>query len=193
MQQPDSIRETRFAEIGQLIRSQASQIIDLWADQARDEMDSASTARRKELRNQLPEFLERLGAELSSFGMTQRDQRNAAARNHGEKRWTHGWKLDEVIRDYQLLRLTLLPHLDQQLDRKLELSEIMAIGLLLDDAVEMAVVTLCQLSRGSPIGIGEPVARHVRKCCRRHGSSHARRSLVASQRSIVSDAGPSAS
>ena len=141
---PDVIRSKRYEEIGALIRADAAEVIDAWMSAARREQESAKCAHRAELRNHLPLFLEQLGAEMVSNG-TQRDQqRDAAARSHGEHRWEHGWRLDEVIRDYQLLRIVLLDHLDQRLSRNLNLEEFKAIGLLLDEAIEDAVVTFVQ-------------------------------------------------
>ncbi|MCA9184573.1 MAG: response regulator [Planctomycetales bacterium] len=141
MDSSESIHAERFFELGELIRQQASKIIDCWSERAKREQDSAEFAHRDELRNQLPVFLERVGAQLSSHGSVGEKQIDAAARNHGEERWRFGWKLNEVMRDYQLLRLTLLEYLDQQLDRALTLRETMAIGLYLDEAIEDAVVS----------------------------------------------------
>ena len=138
---PNVIRSQRYEEIGTLIRSSAPEVIDIWMSAARREQDSAKSAHREELRNHLPLFLEQLGAELVSRGTQREQQRDAAARSHGEHRWEHGWQLDEVVRDYQLLRIVLIDHLDSTLSRKLNLEEIKAIGLLLDDAIEDAVVT----------------------------------------------------
>ena len=62
------------------------------------------------------------------------------ALEHGEQRWHAGWKLAEVVRDYQILRLAVVNHLDKSLDRPLATREVMAIGLLLDEAIAAAVV-----------------------------------------------------
>jgi hypothetical protein len=123
---PGRIRSKRFEEIGKLIRSSAMEVIDGWMKSARGEQDSASSAHRDELRNQLPMFLEQLGAELVARGTQREPQRDAVARSHGQERWEHGWQLDEVIRDYQLLRIILLDHLEVNLSRKLNLEEVKA-------------------------------------------------------------------
>src|SRR5439155_1618293 len=49
------------------------------------------------------------------------------------------WSLSEVIRDYRILRLVVLDYLDECLDRPLRLAEIQAIGLALDEAIEVSV------------------------------------------------------
>lgn len=140
---PEMIRAERYAEIGRLIRSSASAVIDEWSRVARrdEDQESARLAHRQELRNHLPLFLEQMGGELASHRSNDEPGPDSSARSHGKQRWDLGWSLDEVIRDYQLLRLVLLEHLDDQLDRKLNLDEIKAVGLLLDDAIQHAVST----------------------------------------------------
>ena len=138
---PEMIRSKRYEDMGALIASSAAEIIDSWMGAARREQDSAKAAHRDELRNQLPLFLEQLGAELVARGTQREEERDAAARDHGHQRWKHGWKLNELIRDYQLLRIVLLEYLDSNLSRKLDLEEVKAIGVFLDDAIEDAVVT----------------------------------------------------
>lgn len=143
---PSMIRAKRYGEIGQLIRSMVVEVIERWSVTSKraDDQDSARFAHQTELRNHLPAFLEHMGAELANHGVVLEKSRDSTARSHGKQRWELGWALDEVVRDYQLLRVVLLDCLDEHLDRKLNLEEIKAIGVLLDDAIEDAVVTYVQ-------------------------------------------------
>lgn len=140
---PTMIRAKRYEEIGRLIRSTAAEVLDKWslASKRSDDQDSAKSAHQADLRNHLPAFLDYMGAELATHGGVLEESRDETARRHGKQRWELGWALDEVVRDYQLLRVALLDCLDQHLDRKLNLEEIKVIGVLLDDAIEDAVVT----------------------------------------------------
>src|SRR5262249_25347926 len=61
------------------------------------------------------------------------------AHKHGEHRWETGWSLAEVVRDYQILRLVLVEYLEEALDRPLRGPEVMAIGLVLDEAIAASV------------------------------------------------------
>ena len=138
---PEHIRAQRNAEIGELIRSSSDIVIEKWSAAARSNQTSAAYAHHDELRDHLPMFLDELGAKLAGVAPSIDQTTQTAANIHGQQRWNHGWRLDELIRDYQLLRLTLLEHLNVELDRELTLNEIKAIGLLLDDAIEEAVLT----------------------------------------------------
>jgi signal transduction histidine kinase/ActR/RegA family two-component response regulator len=59
----------------------------------------------------------------------------AIASLHGQHRWETGWSLTELVRDYQLLRLSIVDFLENTLRRPLSTREAMAIGLELDDAI----------------------------------------------------------
>ncbi|RMF40471.1 MAG: response regulator [Planctomycetota bacterium] len=139
----DEIRAKRFSQIGTLIRESTAEIIQRWEESIRneEEQDSSRYAHREELRNHLPQYLEHFGAELATYGVSHERQRDSAAKNHGRRRWQAGWRLDEVIRDYQVLRIVLMDYLNKHLDRPLDLEEIKTIGVLLDDAIGDAVVT----------------------------------------------------
>ncbi|MCA9263948.1 MAG: RsbRD N-terminal domain-containing protein [Planctomycetales bacterium] len=110
---PDDIRASRFARIGALVRAHADAIVDKWSDAARSENESARYAHRDELRNELPLFLVQVGAELASWGNGHERQRTAAAVSHGRERWRHGWRLSELVEDYQILRIVMLSFLDE--------------------------------------------------------------------------------
>lgn len=143
IQDPDMVRAEHYNEIGKLICQGASDIIEKWSRFSRteDSQESARLAHRKELRNHLPLFLQQMGNALASIARQGLDGWSRSARCHGKQRWNHGWALDELIRDYQLLRITILDYLDDQLERNLETEEVQALGLLLDDAIQDAVVT----------------------------------------------------
>ena len=137
--EPDMIRASRFREIAELIRARVDSVIREWIAAAEQQLDSAKWAHREQLRNELPGFLTQMAHELASHGQPRQQQRTAAARSHGRQRWQAGWELQEVVQDYQLLRMVLLDILNAQLDRKLNLQEIQAMGLFLDDAIQSAI------------------------------------------------------
>jgi PAS domain S-box-containing protein len=137
---PDSVLAQRHSLIGQIMRAHADSIVDRWTQRAVQRAALGRLDHREQLRNKLPYFLDQLGSELTTQGQDRRRELRFAAREHGEQRWQHGWRLDEVVRDYQLLRLVVLEFLSERLPRPLELGEVMSIGAFLDKAIEDAVV-----------------------------------------------------
>jgi PAS domain S-box-containing protein len=134
----NAIRAAQFVEIGQLIVRNAHEMVDAWSRRAIAEQDSAEPAHRSELRNHLPEFLRTVGRALQESSVTEH-RHCLAAYQHGEQRWNVGWQLGEVVRDYELLRLVVLESLDDLLNRPLQLREIMALGLFLDESIGASV------------------------------------------------------
>ena len=120
-------------------------MIERWAARAAEEQPTAARVHHEVLVDHLPDFLCELATALEHSDPDGCPQRRSA-KIHGEQRWEEGWSLAEVIRDYRILRLVVLEHLDQCLDRPLRLREVQAVGLHLDEAIEISVE---QYVRGS--------------------------------------------
>ena len=138
---PHTINLERYVEIGDIIVRDADLLTDRWSHRALQEQPAAQAAHHAELRDELPTFLRALGRALAESETIVPSRHRLLAVEHGEQRWESGWRLGELIRDYQILRLVLLDHLEQELDRPLTMREVMAVGLGLDEAIGAAVVT----------------------------------------------------
>jgi signal transduction histidine kinase/CheY-like chemotaxis protein len=135
----DAIRATRYAEMGAVLHRDAGIIIDRWARRAAEEQPHAKRVHAAELLDHLSHLLRELAHHLAQAAGPNDNPHRTTAREHGEQRWQTGWSLTEVIRDYQILRLIILEHLDETLTRPLLLREIQAVGLALDEAIESSV------------------------------------------------------
>ena len=134
------IRAGRYAEIGKVIQRDATLLIDHWAKRAVREQPSAKRVHHDVLLDELPTFLWELGVSLAEAGDGVAPPHCRLAHRHAEQRWQTGWSLAEVVRDYRILRLVILDHLDEYLDRSLRSVEVQAVGLALDEAIEVSVV-----------------------------------------------------
>jgi signal transduction histidine kinase len=132
------IRAERFAEIGAVVRRDAGEMIRRWAERAAEEQPAARRVHHAALLDHLPQVLADVATALEESDPDAAPQRRTAAR-HGLQRWEVGWSPAEVVRDYRTLRLVVLEHLDEALDRPLRLNEVQAIGLALDEAAEASV------------------------------------------------------
>jgi signal transduction histidine kinase len=133
------IRTGRYEEIGTIIQRDARPLIERWARRAAEEQPNAKRVHHEVLLDHFPAFLQELGTHLSAAGDPDHASHCRPAAKHGEQRWETGWSLTEVIRDYRIMRLVVLAHLDETLERPLELREIQAVGLALDEAIEVSV------------------------------------------------------
>lgn len=136
----NAIRGRNFAELGEVLRRDAEAIIERWSDRAIAQGHGRPGAHRAELRDHLPEFLVALGEDLRGG---ERDDPNTSERRaveHGRFRWQVGWELEDVVVDYQILRIVILQHFCEELNRDPGIDEVVAIGVHIDDAIADAVV-----------------------------------------------------
>jgi signal transduction histidine kinase len=136
---PKQIRAERYVEIGTIIQRDTAILIDQWSKRAVEEEPGAQRLHHQTLLDHLPLFLAELGTVLADVQVPDLCPHCRLAEVHGKQRWELGWSLSEVVRDYRLLRLVILDHLDQRLDRPLLLREIQAVGLAIDEAIEASV------------------------------------------------------
>src|SRR6266542_3996825 len=136
---PDLLRSENFAEVGQILQQDAGLLIERWSVEAIKEQPNARRLHHQALLDDLPRFLTELGRCLAQASERNSGKHCKPAVDHGEQRWEAGWSLGEVVRDYQLLRVVLVQHLEEKLDRPLSSHELMAIGLCLDDAIAASV------------------------------------------------------
>jgi PAS domain S-box-containing protein len=129
-----------FEEISDIIDRDSELVIQQWTAQAVMDQPAANETYRAELRDRLPGFLRALALSLRNADSAERGAHRISALEHGEQRWSIGWQLADLVRDYQILRIVLIDHLTAVLDRPLLVREVMAIGLLLDEAIAAAVV-----------------------------------------------------
>ena len=134
------LRADRFTEIGLVIQRDAGLIIERWLRRASEEKPQVSGMHRQVLLDQLPHFLAEMGKALCESGDPDCSPHCLPAVEHGEQRRQAGWSLQELVHDYQLLRLVLLNYLDEVLERPLRLREILAVGLALDEAIAASIV-----------------------------------------------------
>ena len=120
----DALRAERFDEIGAILQRDCDAIIERWADRAAVEQPTARGAHREVLLDHLQKLLRELGAQLAESGAPGDCPHCRPAAEHGEQRWGVGWSLAEVVRDYRILRMVVLEHLDSLLDRALTLREV---------------------------------------------------------------------
>ena len=133
-----AIRAERYAEIGAIVRRDHLVMIERWAGRASEEQPHAARVHHVKLVDHLPDFLYELAVALEHTDPDGCPHRRSAVL-HGGQRWEVGWSLAEVIRDYRILRLVVIEHLDQCLGRPLRLRELQAVGLALDEAIEISV------------------------------------------------------
>ncbi|MBX3413969.1 MAG: response regulator [Pirellulales bacterium] len=135
---PDLLRSQPHAVLGAILLRDTALIMDQWSQRIRDEFPAARRLHEEALRDHLPQILHAIAEQLASTDADHVPHR-APARRHGETRWDDGWSISNVVHDYLLLRLVILDHLQQTLARPLQMIEIMAVGLVLDETISASI------------------------------------------------------
>ena len=136
MDHSDAISSDRRIIIGDAVLEGAGEITQNWERISRIEQPDADETRRGQLRNALPKFLQAFGRNLAEGGhaLTRR-----YAVEHGAQRWEISWSVNELVRDFMILRRCLLRHLRSAADLAIEEGD--AIAAMLDEAVADSVRT----------------------------------------------------
>jgi len=135
------IRAEPHTEIGALLQRDFSILVERWCDRAKEEIPDARHIHRDTLGDQLPDFIRRIGRALMQSGDASHAHYCEPALEHGQQRWSNKWSLPALVRDYQLLQLVILEHLEEALERPLQYREIMAITVHIDDAIAASIGT----------------------------------------------------
>ena len=136
-----AIRSEPHNEIGSILARDAEALVDRWCARALAEQPTASRVYLDVLKNELRDFLRSMGRGLQQTGASNRGQQIKEARDHGAQRWDSGWSLTELVRDYQILQLVVLEHLESELDRPMGYREVMAVGVFIDDAIASSIAS----------------------------------------------------
>ena len=157
----EGIPHERCVQIGSLLIKHAEGVIDRWAEVAVLEQRHADPAYLKEMRNHLPEFVRTVGQEFCGRFAAAREG-DTSARGHGLQRWRAGWRLDEVIRDYHILRRVVVEFLEEH-DPSVPLTgiEVTALNVVLDLGTIAAAAAFVEHSKNELESVNQGLERKV--------------------------------
>jgi PAS domain S-box-containing protein len=128
-------------QLAETVTRDSDVIISHWIERARREQPDADDSRRTEMLDRLPDLVKAVGTALQEPHAPRSTERaHALGAEHGVQRWVAGWRLEEVIRDYQILRHVIIEHLERAAGHPIPMIFIDEIGNLLDAAVTSAAV-----------------------------------------------------
>ncbi|MGO1502748.1 MAG: putative bifunctional diguanylate cyclase/phosphodiesterase [Marinobacter sp.] len=139
--------QSRF-RLSAFLRAEVESILTTWEGQARAASGSASELRSIQLRDGLPEILNAIASHAKNPDSTRSSVclSPEAARTHAEHRWNWGFSLQEVTREYGLLRNVIIEKLSQNLTA-LTGEELMYLFGAVDGAIVESVVSYAEISR----------------------------------------------
>ncbi len=139
---PASIHGGRYQRIGEIIERDLELILVRWQQRC-GELRLTTTDNHWLALSRVREFLQALATQLCSSRRSAHEPQQTAA-DLGELRWKLGWDLRQVVREYLVLRLILLDHLNRECDTSLTAEELLAISLNIDEAIIAAATEFAE-------------------------------------------------
>ncbi|WP_437832820.1 PAS domain-containing protein [Sorangium sp. So ce1153] len=119
-----------------LIRTRREAIIERFVGELRRRSSAARDMPKPLLINSLPSFLDEVATSLENGSSTRAS--DEAAREHGEMRWENGFDLDVMVREYGVLRRSILREV-QESGITPKLSDVEALSERVDAGIARAV------------------------------------------------------
>jgi signal transduction histidine kinase len=128
----DLLTGRSFPELAAAVKAVAAHTAVEWDRMVRDALPTADGLTMGQLRDDLPDLLQRVADALESNQRYETDRLSAMAPTHGAVRYDQGFKLNEMLIEFSILRSTLIQQIAVYLGRNLETPEVMALGAALD-------------------------------------------------------------
>lgn len=145
---PASEPEPSRFRLSAFLRTEMESILTTWEGQARAASGNANKLPSVELRDSLPEMLDAIANHAKDDDSTRSSVclSPEASRTHAENRWDWGFSLEEVAREYGLLRNVIIEKLSQHL-AALTAEELVYLFGAVDGAIVESVVSYAEISR----------------------------------------------
>lgn len=134
----------RFPELAAALRARSAHLIDEWAAMVREVLPIADQLTFEQLRDDMPEVLEKTACLLESDRPNRADELLEIVPKHGEVRFHQSFSLREMLIEYDLLRAVVIGQVVTHLGRKIEPDEVVALTAALDLAGRRAVLAFVQ-------------------------------------------------
>lgn len=131
---PATISRDELREIGLYIGAHIDAILARWKEISLAEHPEACASQRQQLFDSLPEFLQSFG---QNFAHGDQEISRRYAIEHGLQRWSIGWNIEALSRDFLILRRVLVRALEE--DLQISPAIAMAVAATLDEAVAVSV------------------------------------------------------
>jgi hypothetical protein len=147
-----------FSELATALRVQTANVVPSWESMVREALPSADSLTLAQLRNRIPDILAQLVEVLESTTAVKMNELIDSTGQHGAIRFQQGFKLDEVLIEYRLLRRVLIEQAEQALNRRTTVQEDIALNMGIDTILHHGITSFFSHYQGRPQD--EAVATH---------------------------------
>ncbi len=136
-----------FPELAAAIRARIDSIIQRWEVLVKESLPNADQLTHKQLRNALPDTLEKLATALETTGVQATREFVAESKEHGIDRFDHDYSLLDLLIEFDLLRPLMMEEAAFHLKRDITLGEVIALNMGVDLAARRSVVAFVRYQR----------------------------------------------
>jgi signal transduction histidine kinase len=136
-----------FPDLAAAVRARAPHALRRWEAAVQEILPSADELTREELRDQLPDTLERLAAALESSEAGPTRQLLVESGEHGQCRFNQSYNLSELLIEFDLLRPILMEETAQQMKRDITLDEVIALNMGVDMAARRSIIAFVEYQK----------------------------------------------
>jgi signal transduction histidine kinase len=140
----DELKFQALPEVAAALRAAHEAVLDRWHASVVQVLPSADELTMKQLRNSVPELLEKIATALEADYPAPTQELIALSPTHGSVRFHQHFNLNELMIEYHLLRRAIIEQLCEQLGRDLLREEIVAVNTGVDVALRQATVAYAE-------------------------------------------------
>jgi signal transduction histidine kinase len=137
----EPIENACFEELARAVRHGISDIIREWESEVGRILPKAHTLTFVQLRNHIPQALERLADAFGSTHQSVTRDLLTESIDHGVSRLDQGYEVYELLIEYQILRHVAIGQIEKTMNRRMTQAEDIAFSTGLDSILHQGVVT----------------------------------------------------
>jgi signal transduction histidine kinase len=155
------MKDQSFPELASALRAKSSTILNRLHEAVRTTLPDADELTFNELRDQLPQSLERMAVALAAVGGPSTDRFVRGSAEHGISRFHQSFNLEELLLEYSLFRAILIEEVTIGLGRAIHPDELAALNAGVDASSRQAVLAFVQNQSAKVAAAAESRGKYV--------------------------------
>lgn len=155
------MKDQSFPDLASALRAKSSTILNRLHEAVRTTLPDADELTFNELRDQLPQSLERMALALAAVGGGSTDRFVRGSAEHGVCRFHQSFNLEELLLEYSLFRTILIEEVTIGLGRAIQPDELAALNAGVDASSRQAVLAFVQNQSAKVAAAAESRGKYV--------------------------------
>ena len=155
------IEQRSFPDLAKALRARSKAIVRQYEEVVDSLIPAADNLTRKQVRDSLPDVLEKITRALESTGPRETLDLAGISIEHGVTRFHQQYDVKQLISEFRLLRRIVSEEVTEELQRELSLPEVLALATGLDLYLQQGVVGFVEFQRSELRAASEMEAKYL--------------------------------